>query len=129
MKRLRCCWGYEDNNQGDQEIRSTNHPELRTFAYAVAAALADFFAAFLTFAQRACCAAAILALASGLRTRFAVVFALAGAATATLFLGRPGPFFETAPFKSAFASCNFNISASICARMLAVFNVSSALRF
>jgi hypothetical protein len=59
---------------------------------------AAFLAAFLALAQRAFCASAILAFASGLRIRFLVRVTLAS------FSGRPGPrLMEAAPFTFAAA--------------------------
>ncbi len=80
------------------------------------------FAAFLDFAQRAFCAAAIFARASGLKVRTAFTFARGFVGSSLVSLGRPAtpagrPGFLLAevpvPTKSAFACCNREISASI----------------
>jgi hypothetical protein len=95
------------------------------------------FAAFLDFAQRAFCAAAIFARASGLKVRTAFTFArgFVGSSLASLGrpatpAGRPGFFLAVlpAPAKSAFACCNREISASIWTTISFVFKVSSYYR-
>jgi hypothetical protein len=68
----------------------------------------DYFAAFLAFAQRAFCAAAILARASGESWRFF------GADLAAILFFRP---FVPVPVKIARTCWSLPISASICASM------------
>src|SRR5947208_3675059 len=102
-------------------------------AFAVTAFLAGaeaaFFAVFLDFAQRALCAAAILARPFALmmpRVDFFANFtglklvALLGAPTAA---GRPGFRFvvRPVPAKSAFTFCNCAISASIATTISFIF--------
>lgn len=91
------------------------------------------FAAFLDFAQRAFCAAAIFARASGLKVRTDFTFAGDFVGSSLVVLGRPTTpagrpgFLLTvvvpAPAKSAFACCNREISASIWTTISFVFKV------
>jgi hypothetical protein len=94
------------------------------------------FAAFLDFAQRAFCAAAIFARASGLKVRTAFTFARSFVGSSLVSLGRPatpagrpGFLLTVVPglAKSAFACCNRKISASILTTISFVFNVSSTI--
>jgi hypothetical protein len=87
------------------------------------------FAAFLDFAQRAFCAAAIFARASGLKVRTDFTFAgssLVVLGRPTTPAGRPGFLLTVvvpALAKSAFACCNREISASIWTTISFVFKV------
>jgi hypothetical protein len=94
-------------------------------ADAAAVLCAAFLAAFLDFAQRAFCAAAIFARASALNVR--LVLALPGN---LVVAGRLGFRFSVVlvPVNSAFTCCSLDISASISTTMSCIFMNPPVLR-